>query len=192
MNCSRSASASDVAHRLGAIGKQPHHLRRRLQIALGIGRQQPPGRIERRVLANGREHVEERPLLGRGKAHAAGRDERHAKRLGQADQRVVVVFLIAPQMALQLDVDVAAAEQPDQPIEQPADAVALGQQQRPAGQRDQAGREPLEVLRASARPRLSARAASCASRDDRGCASPRGIRPGRARPIGRVGDWVIG
>ena len=137
MNCSRSASASDVAHRLRPIGKEPRHLRRRLQIALGIGRQPAAGGIERRVLANRREHVEERPLLGRRKAHAAGGDERHAERLGQAGQRVVVVFLIAAQVPLQLDVDVAAAEQPDQPIEQPADAVPLGDEQRPPDQRDQ-------------------------------------------------------
>ena len=89
------------------------------------------------MLADGRQHIEERPLVGRGKPHAAGRDQRHAKRLGQAHERVVVVFLIAAQVPLQLDIDIAATEQPDQPIEQPADAVPLGEQQRPAGQRDE-------------------------------------------------------
>ena len=108
------------------------------------------------------------------------------------DQRVVVVFLIAPEMPLQLDVDVAAAEEADESIEQPADAVALGQQQRSPGQRDEAGREPLEVLERQRALAFRARAASCASRGGRDCASPRGIRPGRARPIARVGDRVIG
>jgi hypothetical protein len=49
---------------LRTIGKQPRHLHRRLQISLGIGRQPPAGAMERCVLANRREHVEERPLVG--------------------------------------------------------------------------------------------------------------------------------
>ena len=75
---------------------------------------------------------------GVAKPHAAGGDQRHAKRLGQADQRLVVVFLIALQVPLQLDVRLAAAEDADHAIEQAADAVALGLQQRPARQRDEA------------------------------------------------------
>ena len=42
------------------------------------------------------------------------------------DQRVVVVLLVALQVPLQLDVHVGAAEHADEPIEQPAHAVALG------------------------------------------------------------------
>ncbi len=63
-------------------------------------------------------------------------------------------------MPLQLDVGVAAAEDADDAIEQAADAEALGAQQRPARQGDEAGGEAVEIVRARARPRLSARAAS--------------------------------
>ena len=64
--------------------------------------------------------------------------DRHAERFGQADERVVVVFLIAAQVPLQLDIDLAAPEQADEPIEQAADAEALGEQQRPPRERDEA------------------------------------------------------
>ena len=98
------------------------------------------------MLANRGQHVEQRPLLGRGKADAAGGEQRHAKRLGQTHQRVVVVFLIALQVALQLDVGIAAAEDADDAIEQAADAEALGAEQRAAGHGDEAGGEAVELV----------------------------------------------
>ena len=42
---------------------------------------------------------------------------------GETDERVVVALFVAPQMALQLDVDAVAAEDADEAIEQAADAV---------------------------------------------------------------------
>ena len=131
---------------LGTIGKEPGHLRRRLEIALGVGRQPPAGQAQRQVLADAGEHVGQRPLLGRGKAHAAGGHHRHPERRRQARQRVVVVLLIAPQVALQLDAHLGAAEDADQPIQQPADAEAIGAQQRLPGQRDEAGDVAVEIL----------------------------------------------
>ncbi len=124
-------------HGLGAIGKQPGHLGGRLQVALGVGREPASGEMERHVLANGGEHVEERPLFRRGIAHAAGGHHRHAERAGQAHERVVVVFLIAMQVALQLDVRVRSTERADNAIEQAADAVPLGVQQRAARHGDE-------------------------------------------------------
>ena len=90
--------------------------------------------------------VEQRPLFRRRKADAAGRDERHAKRLGEADERLVVVFLIALQVPLQLDVGIAAAERADDAIEQAADAEPLGAEQRAAGHGDEAGGEAVELV----------------------------------------------
>ena len=84
--------------------------------------------MQRDVLTNGRQHIEQRPLFWSGKAHAAGGHQRHPKRLGQADQRVVVVFLIAVQMPLEFNVGVATAEGADNAIEQAANTVALGAQ----------------------------------------------------------------
>ena len=63
-----------------------------------------------------------------------------------AGQRTVVGFLVAQQMPLQLDVDAGAAEQTDEPIEQPAHAVAMRVEHRPSGQRDQTGGEAVELL----------------------------------------------
>ena len=50
------------------------------------------------------EHVEQRPLGGRGEPHAAGGDHRHAERRGQGDERLVVGLLVATVVTLQLDV----------------------------------------------------------------------------------------
>ena len=83
---------------------------------------------------------------GVGEPHAVGGDDRHAKRARQLGQRHVVAFLVAQQMALQLDADVIAPEEADEPIEQPADAVMPRVEQRPAGQRDEAGGEAVELL----------------------------------------------
>ena len=113
-------------HGVRAIREQPRHLRRRLQVALRIRGQPAAGAHQRDVLADRGEDVEERPLFRRREADAAGRDERHAKRLGEADQRLVVVFLIALQVPLQLDVGIAAAERADDAIEQAADAEPFG------------------------------------------------------------------
>ena len=85
------------------------------------------------------EHVEERALPGRREPHAVGGDHRHAKGAGQLGQRLVVAFLVAEQMALQLHAHVVAAEQADETIEQAADAVTPRVEHRPAGQRDETG-----------------------------------------------------
>ena len=68
------------------------------------------------------------------------------KRVRQLGQRLVVGFLVAQQMPLQLDADVVAAEEADEPIEQAADAVLPRVEHRPARQRDEAGGEAVELL----------------------------------------------
>ena len=133
-------------HRGGAIREQPRHLRRRLEVALGVGGQAPAGSPQREVFANRGQHVEQRPLFGRGKADAAGGHQRHAKRLGEAHQRVVVVFLIALQVALQLHKNIVAAEDADQAIEQAADAEPLGAEERAAGHGNEAGDAAVELV----------------------------------------------
>lgn len=72
------------SHRVRPIGKQPHHLRRRLEVAFGIGGQPPPRLHQRHVLADRRQHVEQRTVLRCGKRHATGRNQRHAIRIRQA------------------------------------------------------------------------------------------------------------
>src|SRR5581483_8606094 len=57
----------------------------------------------------------------------------------------VVRFLVAAEVALQLDVDAAAPEQANQPIDEPADAVPPRIDRRAADERDEPARHALEV-----------------------------------------------
>ena len=68
------------------------------------------------------------------------------KRRREIAQRVVVRFLVAQQVPLQLDADVAAAEHPDQPIDQAADAEPRTVDGGAAGQRDQAADVAVEIV----------------------------------------------
>ena len=113
-------------------------------------------------MVNAREHVEERPLGRRREPDAVGRDDRHVEGRGQIDERLVVGFFVAAEVTLQLDVHAVAAEQADEAIEQAADAVAAAVERRAADERDEAAGRSRRDPRASARLRLSARAASCA------------------------------
>ena len=132
--------------RIRTIGKQLRHRLGRLQIPLRIPRQQPSRRIERRLVAHARQHVEQRTVGRLGESHTVGGNDRDAKRLRQRIKRGVVGFLISQQMALQLDEHVAAAEQADQPIEQAADAVSLAVEERTAAERDEPGGAAVELL----------------------------------------------
>jgi hypothetical protein len=129
---------------VGAIGEERGHRVRRLQIPLGVAHQAAAGEIERGLVLQAREDVVQRTFVGRGEPHAVGGDERHAIRVGQIDERVVVVGFVAIQMPLQLHVDLLAPEDADQPIEQAADAVLPRAQQVPARQRDEAAHPAVE------------------------------------------------
>ena len=91
------------------------------------------------------EHVEQRPLARIGEAHAVGCDNRHVKRPGDIDEHAVVGVFVAQQMALNFDIHIAAAEQSDERIDQPADAVLLEPEQLAPGKRDEAARLPVEI-----------------------------------------------
>ena len=58
----------------------------------------------------------------------------------------VVGFFVAQQMALQLDIHVAAPEHTDERIDQSADAVSLKPQQLAPGQRDEPAGLPVEIV----------------------------------------------
>ncbi len=160
--------------------KSARHRVGRLEIALGVPAQTPPGVLERRLVTDAREHVVERPIGDIGKAHAVAGDDRQVKRRREIAQRVVVGFFVAQQMALQLDADVRRAERPDQAIDQPADAIARPVDDRAARRAPRARRPRRRDRRARARPRLWAPTASCASRAGTGSDSPRVTRRGRA------------
>ena len=65
------------------------------------------------------------------------------KRGREIAQRVIVGLLVAQQVPLQLDADVRRAEDPDETIDEAADAVARSADDGAAGQRD----EPADVRR---------------------------------------------
>ena len=132
--------------RFGTIGKQLRHHLGRLEVALGISCQPSSRGIERRVVPHAGEHVEERTLGRRGAPHVVGGDDRHAKRARQLGQRRVLTFLVAQEMALQLDAHVAATEETDQPIEQSTDAVMPRIEHGPARERHEPGGEAVELL----------------------------------------------
>ena len=75
-------------------------------------------------MADAGEDVVERPVGRLGEPYAVGRDQRQVKGRREIAQRVVVGFFVAQQVALQLDADVAGPEDADDPIDEPADAVA--------------------------------------------------------------------
>ena len=132
--------------RPGPVAKQPRHLFGRFQVALGIARELPARLREGRLVVDAGEHVEQRTLARIGKPHAVGRDERHVKRAGDVGQRAVVGLFVAQEMALQLDIHAVAPEQPDERIDEPADAVLLEPQQLASGERDEPARLPVELV----------------------------------------------
>jgi hypothetical protein len=105
-----------AGQRVGAIGEQLRHRLGRLEVSLGVARQQPSAGVERGLVTDAGEDVEQ-PAVGRlGEADAVGGDDRHAERRRQLGQQGVPRFLIAQQVPLQLGVDICPAEDPDDAI----------------------------------------------------------------------------
>ncbi len=97
-------------------------------------------------MADGGEGVEDLALFGPRIAHAVGRDDGQAERARDLDRCLVARFFFAQKMALQLDVNILAAEDRDQALDGAARFFhpALGQRggQRTvvaSGQADEAG-----------------------------------------------------
>ena len=129
-----------------AVREELRHRLRRLQVPFGVSRQLPSRGIERRLVANAREHVEERAVGGCGKPHIVGGDDRHAERAGKRFERDIGRLFIAQQMALQLDAHVASAEETDDAIEQAADAVSRRVEHGTSGKRHEPGGVSLELV----------------------------------------------
>ena len=79
--------AQRLGHGLGRFGEQPRHLGAGLEVALGIGGEARPGRVERRALADAGQHVGERPPLGCVHGDVVGGDERQARAPRQGGAR---------------------------------------------------------------------------------------------------------
>ena len=146
MKPSRSASAALPGDRFRDVVEQRRHLVARLEVALGVERQLAAGRLEVRLVADAGEHVEQRPVRGRREPDAVGGDHRHVERGRQREQRLVVGLLVANQVALQFEADVRPSEDPDQPVDQAAHAVAPAAQRLAPGQRHEPPGLSLELV----------------------------------------------
>jgi hypothetical protein len=97
-------------------------------------------------VADAGQHVVERAIDGVGKANAVGGDDRHLEGRRQIAQQVIVGFLVAQQVPLQLDADAAPAEGADQAVEDAGGgAAARAVEQEPSGQRDEPAGVAVEV-----------------------------------------------
>ena len=73
-----SAISTRARDRFGEAGEQPRHLRRRLEMPLGIDRQPEAGFGDRAFLADAGEHVGKRPAFRHVIEHVVDGDERRA------------------------------------------------------------------------------------------------------------------
>ena len=119
-----------------------------------FGRQQPAGGFQGRVISDAGEHIEQLAPPRLVQRDAVGGHQRQPERARQFDQGLVARLLVAVEVALQLDVNVLAAEGANKLFQ----ARAVG----PRGQADQAFGELLELLGRRPRLRLFSRADSCA------------------------------
>ena len=176
MYSSRSASAAVPRERVGTIGEQLRHHLGRFEIALGIAREPAARRVERRVVMDAREHVEQRPIARLAKrtplvamtGTRKARQRRSSATLSDSSSR--------SRCRCSSTQTLVAAEEADETIEQAAHAVLLRIEHRPPGQRDEPGGEAVELLDRQRALPFRARASSCASRGDRDSGSPRRTR----------------
>ena len=68
------------------VAEQPGHLRRRLEVAFGIGGQPPAGVVDAAMLADTGQHVLQRPAVGAVIEHVVGGHQRQAVPAGQGGQ----------------------------------------------------------------------------------------------------------
>ena len=132
--------------RFGDVGEQACHRVGRLEIALGIAREPPAGPLERRLVTDAGQHVVERTAGRVGEADTVGCDHRHVERGGQVAQRSVVGFFLAQQVPLQLDPRVRGAEDPDDAVDEAADAELPSIERGAADERDEPANLAVEFL----------------------------------------------
>src|SRR3954454_6772599 len=89
---------------------------------LAVGGEQAAGGVEGGVRAEGDQHVVQRLVLSLSVAHAVGGEEGEAELAGEADEGLIAMLLLAPAVALELDVE-PAAEEMGEALEHPAGGV---------------------------------------------------------------------
>jgi hypothetical protein len=92
--------------------EQRRHLRARLEVALGVLEQRPSGSIERGLVADTGQHVEQPPAGRRGMPYVVGRDQRDLIAPGNGNERAVESFLVGIKVTLHVDVKPAGEKIP--------------------------------------------------------------------------------
>ena len=82
-----------------------------------IHRQQASRCIERRLVTDAGEDIEDFALILCGVVHATRGQQRQVQRAGDADGRTVAMLFLTVEVALQLDVDISRAEDAYQPLD---------------------------------------------------------------------------
>src|SRR5215475_9142429 len=142
-----------IGHRGRAIGEEPLHLLRGLEESLAVACEEPARLLEGDAVADAGERVQERPFPAlRHKGRVAGEEEESAA-LRLRAQPLVLRLVLAIQIALELGVDVEAAEESHEPVEGAARRImALARESmshrplRASRQADETTRVRLEVV----------------------------------------------
>ena len=92
------------------VAKEPRHLRGRLEMTLGVFREQTSGGFQGSVISNAGEDVEDLALVWRGVTHAVRGQQREPKCFGQRGGLLVDGFFFAIVVPLKFDAYVFAAE----------------------------------------------------------------------------------
>jgi hypothetical protein len=80
-------------------------------------------------------HVIERPIIGPSKPHPIGCHKRNTISLSQRNKRLIVRLFISQKMALEFDINLRPAKQPDNPVKEATHAVAVAHKCRTADDR---------------------------------------------------------
>ncbi len=111
-----------VVEGFGEVVEEAAHGAGGANLALGVALEEAAGLVERDVVADGGEDVEDFALVLGGVADAVGGEDGEMEGLGDAQGGLVAGFFGAVAVALQLDVDVVGAEDADELL----DALAAG------------------------------------------------------------------
>ena len=94
-----------VGDSFGNVAEESGHLAARTQKPLRIGGQQPAGFVERGVVADGSEHIEQFAIGFRCIANAVGGNHRQTQRGGQRKQRLIAALLVAAAVTLKFEIE---------------------------------------------------------------------------------------
>ena len=146
-----------TVQRLGEVGEERAHLGCTFDMPLAVDAEELAGCVDVAAFADAGEDVVQLFVAGPSVTHAVRGDEREAEAAGQGDEGMIAMGLVAPVVALQLDMS-ARGKEAGQPLQRVLGrghaAAAEGVGERPfvaAGEAAQASRVLLDELPGEAR-----------------------------------------